>query len=433
MSLQQFPGGNRLPYVEPIADGEGASMREMRRERNFRLRLIFGMCIAWALCSLAPIWKYLSYPKAATATLAGLLSIALGMYWLDRLNRRDHQISLGWFLLLYVVLSTAFVILYPISLKHTLNHGSDREDALRIELTAVRHHQYPYDTRTFLGNPPTPLPGAMLLAVPFFEIGHIAWQNFLWLALFFCFTIRFFRYRATALLFLTVLLLFALSNLSDLTSGGDYLANLFYVIISMMCFAESSPRQASCFIPAAIFLGLTLSSRGIYFLVLIPMFVLTLQRVGRVRTAILFGIVLATATLVTIPIFLPHPVTNLLRQLGQNSDKLRYIPNTLHPQWTIPLLALAVICSSFFVRMNLPRLFLILGASSFVMLAPPIATLAAHMGKLPYECSYLSVSVLFFSLWALSKYELASEATYISGRQSLPSTEEAICNLRSAS
>ena len=96
----------------------------------------------------------------------------------------------GWWPL---ALTAAFAVLYPISLKHTLNVGSDREDALRIELNAVRHHQYPYGTHTFLGNPPTPLPGAMLLAALFFTIGHIAWQNFLWLALFFLFAVHFFR------------------------------------------------------------------------------------------------------------------------------------------------------------------------------------------------------------------------------------------------
>src|ERR1700678_157384 len=174
-----------------------------------RLLLILSVCLIWLLISWAPLWKYLSHSKASAAMMLGLVAIALGMYWLDRLNRRERQISIGWFVLLFLVLTAAFAVLYPISLRHTLNIGSDREDALRIELNAVRHHQYPYDTRTFLGNPPTPLPGAMLLAAPFFALGHIAWQNFLWLALFFSFTIYFFRYRATALFFLAVFLLLA--------------------------------------------------------------------------------------------------------------------------------------------------------------------------------------------------------------------------------
>jgi hypothetical protein len=376
-----------------------------KQDASFRLRLTLGVCVAWSLCSVASIWKYLSHPKAAFATFVGVVSIAFGMYWLDRLNRRGRQIGLAWFLLLFLVLTGVFTALYPISLKHTVNRGSDREDALRIELVAIRHHQYPYDVRTFLGNPPTPLPGALLLAAPFFAIGHIAWQNFLWLALFFYFTIRFFRYRATALFFLAVFLLFSPANLNDFTSGGDYLTNFFYLAIAVAFFIRWLNGSFYVCIPAAVFLGLTLSSRSIYLVVLIPLLVLTSQRTTRLRTTIFFVVVLAVVAGVTLPIFMPHPVTHLLQQLSQNSGKLRYIPDSLHPQWALPFLAFIVICVSFFVRMDMRRLFLIFSISSFAMIAPPVVTLAVHMRKLPYECSYLSISVLSFSLWALSRYE----------------------------
>jgi hypothetical protein len=361
---------------------------------------------------VAPIWKYLSQPKAACATFVGILSIATGMYWLDQLNRKCRQVGLAWLLLLFFMFAVAFTTFYPISLKHSLNRGSDREDALRIELVAIRDHQYPYDARTFLGNPPTPLPGALLLAAPFFAIGHIAWQNLLWLSLFFYFTIRFFRYRATAVLFLAVLLLLSPSNLNDFTSGGDYLTNFFYVAIAIAFFIRSLGSPFYACISAAAFLGLTLSSRGIYLVVLGPLLVLTFQRTTRLRTAILFGVVLVGFAAITLPIFMPHPATQLLRQLSQNSGKLRYIPDALHPQWVLPLLGLIVIGVSPFVRMDIGRLFLIFSLSSFVMLAPPIAMLTIHMGKLPYECSYFAVSVLSFSLWALSRYERISLAKH---------------------
>jgi hypothetical protein len=376
-----------------------------------RLLLTLSVCLAWALTSSATICKYLSHPEAATAIVLGLLCIALGMYWLDRLNRKQHQIGAGWFLLLFLVLTAAFAVLYPISLKHTLNSGSDREDALRIELSAVRQHQYPYDTHTFLGNPPTPLPGAMLLAAPFFAIGHIAWQNFLWLALFFLFTIRFFRYRATALFFLAVFLLFAPGNLSDFTSGGDYLTNFFYLAIAIALFTRSLPHSFYAGISAALFLGVTLSSRVIYAVVLIPLLALTLQRTSRARTVVLFVVVLITAAAVTLPVFAPQPLAHLLQQLHQNSGKLRYLPSALHPQWTLPFLAVLVACIAFFVRMDLPRLFLTFSVSSFVMLAPFVASFALYSERLRYAFFYLSICALSFSLWALAQYECLSSTS----------------------
>ncbi len=373
-----------------------------------RFLLIFSICAAWALISWAAIYKYLTHGKATAAMLLGILFIALGMYWLDRLNRQQRQISTGWFVLLFLILTAAFAALYPISLKHPLNGGSDREDALRIELAAVHNHQYPYDGHTFLGNPPTPLPGAMLLAAPYFALGHIAWQNFLWYALFFVFTIRYFRHRATALFFLAVFLLLAPPNLSDFTSGGDYLTNFFYIAIALALFIRFLGHAFYAIIPAALFLGVTLSSRILYAVILIPLLTLMLQRTSRSRTIALFVIVLIAAAAVTLPVFAPHALTHLLEQLDQNATKLRYIPAALHARWTLPLLAVIGACTTFFVRMNLPRLFLTFSITSFVMLAPFVVTFALHAERLRFNFSYLSVCALSFSLWALSRYERIS-------------------------
>lgn len=373
-----------------------------------RLVLILCVCFAWALISLAPIWKYLSPGKAAAATIFSLLLIALAMYWLDRINRRRQQISIGWLVLLFLVLTAAFAVLYPISLKAPLNRRSDREDALHIELSAIHNHQYPYDARTFLGNPPTPLPGALILAEPFFALGHIAWQNLLWLAIFTVFTIRFFCYRATALFFLAVFLLFAPANLADFTAGGDYITNFFYLAIAIGLFVRSLGRPFYICILAALFLGITLSSRIIYGVALIPLLALTLQRIPRFRTAVLFGTVILTSCAVTLPVFAPHPFPHLLQQLDQNSRKLRYIPAVLHPQLSLPLLAVLVSCLASFRRMDIPRLFLVFSIATFVMFAPFAVTFALSSVQHRNAFSYLSVYSLPFSLWVLSEYERIS-------------------------
>jgi hypothetical protein len=378
-----------------------------------RTLLVLGICAAWALTSVAPLWKYLSHLEAIASIILGLIAIPLGMYGLNRLNQSQYQISIAWFFLLFAALAAAFTILYPLSQKHTHNIGSDREDALRIELNAIHHHQDPYATRTFLGNPPTPLPGAMLLAAPFFAIGHIAWQNFLWLALFFLFVLRFFRYRATALFYLAVFLLFAPSHLSDFTAGGDYLTNFFYIAIAVALFNRSLNHSFYAGIPAAVFLGVTLSSRISYAIILIPLCALTLQRTSRSRTAALLFIVLLTAAIVTLPVFAPQPLPHLLQQLQQNSLKLRFIPNAVHPQWTLPLLAALVSCTAFFIRMNRARLFLLFSVATLVMLTPFVLTFALHAAQLRYAFFYLSVSTLSFSLWALSLYENSYHADRI--------------------
>jgi hypothetical protein len=367
--------------------------------------LIVGVCVGWAIISVHPIWKYLSHAEASAALLLGLMVIALGMRWVDRLNRGRRQISFGWFVILFLVVVAAFAVLYPISLRHTLNSGSDREDALRVELSAVVHHSYPYDARTFLGNPPSPLPGAMVLAAPFFAVGHVAWQNLFWLALFFVFAVRFFDYRATALLFLTVFVLWAPANLSDLTSGGDYVTNFLYFSIAVALFVRSLGCSYYLCIPAVLFLGVTLSSRVVYGFALIPLLALTLQRTSRLRAVVLFVAVLTGAAAVTLPILAPDCLTHFVGLVHQNSTKLRYIPGAVHPEWTLPLLAVIASSTAFFVRMDLPRFFLIFSIASFVVLAPSAVTLALSSERSRYVLSYLAICVLSFCLWALSRYE----------------------------
>lgn len=372
-----------------------------------RLLLTAGVCLAWTVISFNPLLKYLSHARGIIAILAGIASIALAMTVPDPFNFRQSRLPGGWFVLLFLALTLAFSVLYPISLRHTRNPGSDREDALRVELDAVRHHQYPYAAHTYLGLPPTPLPGAMLLASPFYAVGHIAWQNLFWLALFFVFAAGFFRYNATALFFLATFLLFAPSDLNDFTSGGDYLTNFFYVAIAVALFAHVLDRPLAIALPVAIFLGITLSSRAIYPVILIPLLALSLQRTTRRRTAALFTVILLAAAAVTLPILTPHPLQHLLQVLNQNSGKMRFVPAVLHPRITLPLLALLVACTSFFVRMDLPRLFLIFSASSLAILGPAMFTFNLHSR---YGYFHLSVCSLAFSLWALSRYENISQA-----------------------
>lgn len=366
--------------------------------------LILCVCLAWALVSSHPIWKYLSPSKAVAVTAVSLSLIALGMVWLERLNRGSYQIGLGWFLALFLVLTTVFGVIYPKSLKQPLNARSDREDALRMELAAVMHHQNPFEARTFLRNPPTPLPGAMLLAAPFFAVGRIAWQNLLWYALFFLFSIRFFRYRATALFFLTTFLLLSPTDLGDFVSGGDYLTNLFYVVIALSLFMACLNRRLYLSTLAALFLGLTLSSRAVYLFSLVPLLAFTRQQTSRSRTFGLFVVIFLALAVVTLPILAPHPVSKLLLELNQTSvGKLHFISDALRPRWTLPLIATILASIAFFVRMDLPLLFLFLGAANFVILSPFVLTFAAH--GLWQRFSYLAVCALPFVLWALARYE----------------------------
>ena len=206
-------------------------------------------------------------------------------------------------------------------------------------------------------------------------------------------------------MFLTVFLLLTPANLSDLTSGGDFLTNFFYFSIAVALFTWSLGCSYYISIPAALFLGVTLSSRVVYGFALIPLLALTLQRTSRFRTIVQFAAVLAGAAAVTLPILAPHFQTHLAGLSNQYSAKLRYVPVSLHPRWTLPLLAVIASSAAFFRRMDLPRFFLTFSIASFIVLAPSVATIAFYSERLRTVLSYLAICTLSFSLWALSRYE----------------------------
>lgn len=220
--------------------------------------------------------------KAAAAAAASLLSIAIGMVWLDRLNRRSHQIGIGWFLALFLVLTTAFAVIYLKSLKQPLNARSDREDALRVELTAILHRQNPFEAHT---------PFYAILRLPF--RGRCCWPPILCprthrlAELPVVRALLSFRFAYSVICDCSLLshnfLLLSPADLSYFTSGGDYLTNFFYVAITLCLFVVCLDRPLYLSLLGALFLGVALSSRAVYVFAPIPLLTYTLRRTSRSR------------------------------------------------------------------------------------------------------------------------------------------------------
>jgi hypothetical protein len=371
--------------------------------------IALGTALCWILCTIAQLQKYLSGRLAVSSCLLGGLAIAGLVFGLVHLYRRGLDVPRWTLIVALMALLLSFAVVYPVAQKHILGKGSDREDALRVELVALVHHQYPYDARTFLNHRPTPLPGAMVLAFPFFLLGRIALQNLVWASAFCIFLLNFFSRRATALAFVLIFLITALENLNDFDVGGDYMTNIMYVAIALYLFYRALLRSETNWasVLSIVLLGIALSSRVVYAVTLVPVFALALQRTGWRRALKFTAGVIAVSLLVTLPVFAPHPVTRLLLQLNQNADKFDYLPSFLPPV-ALPLSALCIVCSSFFVRMTLPRVYLISGLATFVMVGPPMLSICIAQGlsqKLPTDLEYLAVSCLFVALWLFSRLE----------------------------
>jgi len=185
-----------------------------------------------------------------------------------------------------------------------------RGDTLNLAAGALLHGRFPYDQRTYLGNLITPMPGAVLLATPFVLLGSSAWQNLFWLPALYLAARRLLADPRLALLLWWSVLGLSPVVLQELVSGGDLLSNALYVPLLVLWTARAAPRPD---LPPwrrmapPVLLGVALSSRANYLLVLPLLVSMLVQHAGRRVAMRATVLVLGAFALVTLPFFLYDP------------------------------------------------------------------------------------------------------------------------------
>ena len=239
---------------------------------------------------------------------AGLhLVVRLSRRWLlQAVNERVATIVACGGLLLLI---GAFLIIYPRVNCQVPNCGSDRDDALHLATGELLAGRYPYYPKTYHGNPITPMPGAILLAVPFQLLGNVAYQTFFWLIAFFWLARRLLGNTQRAVV-LCGLLLLSPAVLHEILTGGDLLTNGLYVLVLGVLAAEGiSAENTSPILKTtlAILFGLSLSSR-VNFALFAPLVIAYMDHHGGRKRAINYGILITlTAIGITLPFYWTDP------------------------------------------------------------------------------------------------------------------------------
>ena len=268
-------------------------------------RLALGSMLV--LSSAFQVLKYFGAWGLGAYALAVLLLVrAPYRRVMDRL--RAFPVPPGW-LAAATVLGAAllFAVIYPIADSGAVGGGSDRDDALNAGAAALLDGRYPYRELTYLGNPLSPLPGALLLATPFVAIGNAAYQTFFWLPVFMLVTGRATgSLRSGVLLSWTVLIL-SPANMIGIVTGDDLLANGIYVFVFTILLIRAAARRRWPAALLAVLLGLALASRLNYVLLLPLLFAHLRQHAGTGAAVRLGGIAGAAAAAVTVPFYLHAP------------------------------------------------------------------------------------------------------------------------------
>ena len=248
----------------------------------------------------------------ALAYLACLIIAArLLLCHLDAAAERIYpwQLFLGIGLLFLV-----FVQLYPVLDSGRLGFFSDRDEALDLAVRQFLSGQYPYHCRAVsgihhgcpsVGNPIAPLPGALLLSLPFVLVWGSSVQSFFWLIVYYFASRWYTASSGIASVHLLSVLVLSPVLVAELLTGGDLIANTLAVTsLLLIALRARSPVQ---WLMSGLFLGIALSWRGHFLLMTVPIIVYHIRRQERRKLLVVGGAAAASAILVTIPFWLSDP------------------------------------------------------------------------------------------------------------------------------
>jgi len=290
--------------------------------------LMAGFAMSLVLPSFGIVHKYGGI--AGVTAYAFLSSLALMLFvgyrtaiagYAFRLtDRKVKLLTAGTFFLLVI----AFVVVYPMANSGVYGRGSDGDEALNLATTELLHGRYPYYPTTYLGNLISPLPGALVLAIPFVVLGNAAYQNLFWLVVFVVAMASYLKDLRSALLLFWVILALSPIVLYTFVIGSDYASNSLYVLLGILWMTTArsrpTPRRWDGVLPA-ILLGVGLSSRA-NFLLLLPLVLFARARIAGWGSALRLSlIVCTTVAAVTLPFYVydPHGFSPLhtYNKLGQ--------------------------------------------------------------------------------------------------------------------
>jgi hypothetical protein len=245
------------------------------------------------------------YAHLAGALVIGLVVaiIVASLPWLGKhLESAPRWVLPAVFAVVVVALWAAFGVGYALSHSGAFGGGSDRADALNVALSRLESGQFPYAATTFLGNPITPLPGALLLAAPFHALGDSAWQNLVWIPGFAFLLSGSWKLRVQPTIIWAATTVLSVEVMREFVVGDDLFVNGVYAAAAVMwVLRKAGSARAGWFFAASAFLGVAVCSRP-HFLLLVPIVAAYVWLTESARRAALCAIVAAAvAAMLAVP------------------------------------------------------------------------------------------------------------------------------------
>ncbi len=377
-----------------------------------RYILVFGFAVFSLAPSFDTVLKYFGVAGVVAYFVLGTsILFAAERYILPVLQRYVSEWNANFLAIAtLILLVTATVITYPLINTSTLGSGSDADDALVIAAGELVSGNYPYRLTTYLGNLISPMPGTVLLSIPFVLFGAVHLQNIFWLVVFFLVFRHFEKSSVSALGLVWAMLAFSPTLLQNLLTGSDYASNSIYILAMMWIMIRTIPDPESAEwkrIVPAIILGIGLSSRSTFMLIM-PLFLSVLVQTSNWKAAVRYLSISAISFIaVTLPFWIYDPAG--FAPLTVQSEKLEFIAEVMpFAGILIPGSAglLAIVLSFQNMKNDTPRFFV---NCAFVQIYVLFLTSLFYSIKLGYVDFFLQQSgygmfALFFGATAFWMY-----------------------------
>jgi hypothetical protein len=384
-----------------------------------KLLPLVGFASSILIPSTAVVQKYfgilgvVSYIAIVLSTL-----LILQRYFFTKFAARVTDRQVLWLTAAtFIFLLTTFFAVYPLANSGIFGMGSDRDEALNIATTEMLNGRYPYYPLTYLGKPISPLPGSLVLAIPFVMLGNSAYQNFFWLFAFLFNMSSYLKNRQLAFLLLWVIIALSPVVLNEVVTGGDLLANSIYVLLLVMWMVSAIPQPGYSnwgkFLLAAL-LGVGLASRANFILILPLVFSSMVNSAGWKPAAKYTAITCLVLGLMIVPFYLYDP--QRFSPLG-TANELGQFQTTLPFAEIIVPLVTGIIATLLSLKNSNSNLHFLLRNCAIVLAFPVLSgtALQSIMGANP-DLTFTSfgLSFLFFgaaAFWPMMFRNNASNDT----------------------
>lgn len=311
-----------------------------------------------------------------------------------------------------LAISCGYSVIYPLANSGIYGPGSDCDDALNIAAAELTQGHFPYYLKTYFNNPISPMPGAVLLATPFVLLGTSAYQSIFWLIVFLLTIKTYLNSWRSCLFFLWTTLILSPDVLYEVFVGNDHLSNSLYILIfsfwMIRAITEPGYNESTKLITACL-LGIGLSSRANFVLILPLVFAALAQNAGWKSAIKYTGIACTAFILVTAPFYFYDPAGFSPLHTVNKIKKFRSL--LPYSDIVIPLVT-GLVAAVLGYFQSVAKCYTIFFRNCAIVLSIPVVAsiLLSYLisGKVNFEFAGYGAFFLFFGVLAFWKEILSS-------------------------